>query len=204
MRINAAVYRNVRAPKNGTVRVQLGPGRKNYLAGWINIDANAVTGRCDVWADFNHGIPLRDRSVDAIYSYHVIEHLPDLQFHFLEMYRCLKPGGVFRVGGPHGESAIRKYLEGDASWFWKFPDDRQSLGGKLDNFIFCRQEHFHILTFSYISELAVQAGFEKPNEIPCGSTGHPDHFHPALLKREDEPTPDIPHTLVVEGVKSGG
>ena len=52
----------------------------------------------------------------------VIEHLPDLPGHFAEMFRALKPGGVFRIGGPNGDSAIRKFVEGDSAWFSDFPD----------------------------------------------------------------------------------
>src|SRR5436305_13370650 len=105
MRLNVALYRALRAPRSGVVRVQLGPGRKHYLDGWINLDANVFTRNCDVWADFRNKLPFRDGSVDAFYSHHVIEHLPDglMSSHFSEMFRCLKCGGLFRVGGPHGE-----------------------------------------------------------------------------------------------------
>ena len=100
---------------------------KNYLPGWVNVDANLFTGKCDVWADLRNPLPFRDESVDVFYSHHVIEHLPDLAFHFSELFRCLKPGGIFRVGGPNGDNAMRKYLEGDADWFIEFPDRRSSL-----------------------------------------------------------------------------
>ena len=51
MACNAAFYYLFRAPRSGVRYVQLGPGRKNYLPGWINVDANIVTGKSDVWAD---------------------------------------------------------------------------------------------------------------------------------------------------------
>ena len=67
----------------------------------------------DIWADISSRLPFRTGSVDAFYSYHVIEHLPDqaLPFHFAEMFRCLRNGRVIRVGGPHGDSAVRKFQE---------------------------------------------------------------------------------------------
>ncbi len=59
MRVNAAIYRMLRALSANlgrTVKLHLGPGQKNYLNGWINIDANMFTGKCDLWADLRHTI----------------------------------------------------------------------------------------------------------------------------------------------------
>jgi predicted SAM-dependent methyltransferase len=203
MRLNASIYRCVRAPSSGVVKVHLGPGTRNYLHGWINVDANAFTARIDVWADIQHGLPFRDNSVDAIYSHHVIEHLPDhsLPAHFREMYRCLKPGGVIRVGGPNGDSAMRKYLEGDLAWFSDFPDKRGSVGGRLANFIFCRGEHLTILTESYLREIADAVGFvDMANPRPGRETGSPEHFK-IVLEKEDQDFHMLPHTLIVEARK---
>lgn len=203
MRLNATIYRCVRAPFAGMVKVHLGPGTRNYLHGWINVDANAFTARIDVWADIGQGLPFRDNTVDAIYSHHVIEHLPDqsLLAHFREMYRCLKPGGVIRVGGPNADSAIRKYLEGDLSWFSDFPDKRLSVGGRLANFIFCRGEHLTILTESYLREIAEAVGFVSvTTPRPGRETGAPEFFAPVLAK-EDQDFDTMPHTLIVEACK---
>jgi len=204
MKLNGYIYRTFRAPTSGTVRVHLGPGQKHYFDGWINVDANIVTAQCDVWADLRNKLPFRDGTVDTFYSHHVIEHLPDhlLPFHFREMHRCLKPGGVFRVGGPNGDAAIRKYLDGDADWFPNFPDERSSLGGKLANFIFCRGEHFTILTESYLREIATSAGFPGVSVCtPITETNYPDLIGEEVLDTEYESTPDAPHTLIVEGQK---
>lgn len=201
MRLNGVVYRTFRAPRDGTVRVHLGPGQKNYIEGWLNIDANAFTGRCDVWANLADGIPLPDGTADAIYSHHVIEHLPDLPYHFREMHRCLKPGGVFRVGGPNGDMAIQKFVEGDSGWFADFPDRRRSLGGRFENFVFCRQEHLTILTLSYLEEIASDVGFVDVVQVPpCRDTNYPEHFG-VVLGMEYENTPQAPHTLLIEGRK---
>jgi len=176
MRLNGWLHRNLRAPRKGTVKVHLGPGRKNYLAGWINVDANCFTAKCDVWANLNNALPFPDNTVDVFYSHHVIEHLPDalLPFHFREMFRCLKNGGVVRVGGPNGDSAMRKYVEGDVAWFSDFPDKRGSLGGRLANFILCRGEHLAILTPSYLTELAGATGLVNLQIcLPAKQTHYP-------------------------------
>lgn len=202
MKLNGSRHRLLSARRDGVVRAHLGPGKTKYLEGWINVDANAFTARCDIWADLRNPLPFRAGSVDAFYSHHVIEHLPNLQFHFDDMYRCLKPGGVFRVGGPNGDAAIHKFVSGDAAWFSDYPDKRTSIGGRFENFIFCRQEHLTILTLSYLKELAERSGFTdlRPCQ-PIVETGFPAFFDESVLGTESETTPNCPHTLIVEGRK---
>jgi predicted SAM-dependent methyltransferase len=201
MKINGWVYRYVRAPKKGTLKVHLGPGQKKYIEGWINLDANMFTGRCDVWADLRNPLPFHDETIDCFYSHHVIEHLPNISTHLRDVYRCLKPGGVYRIGGPNGDSAVAKFLENDKQWFSDFPDARSSIGGRLDNFIFCRGEHLAILTFSFLEELLTEVGFtEVTRLLPVTETRYPELFGPCLLK-EEESDFDVPHTLIVEAIK---
>jgi predicted SAM-dependent methyltransferase len=201
MRLNGFLYRHLRAPRTGELRVHLGPGQNNYIENWINIDANMFTGKCDVWADLRNPLPFHDSSIDAMYSHHVIEHLPNLEFHFQEVYRCLKPNGIYRVGGPNGDAAIVKFLERDKSWFGNYPDDRKSIGGRFENFIFCRQEHLTILTFSFLEELMSSAGFSNFRScLPTKETNAQEIFKECLLM-EHESDFDAPHTLIVEAVK---
>lgn len=202
MYINGLLYKHLRSPKRGLVKVQLGPGQKNYFDGWINVDANMFTGKCDVWADIRNPLPFRDETVDFFYSHHVIEHLPDLQLHFNELYRCLKPGGKFRIGGPNGDVAIRKFVENDSAWFSDFPDNRASIGGRFENYIFCRGEHLTILTWSYLNELAAAAGFKNLRLCkPITETGFPEFVDAQVLSKEWESTPDHPHTIIIEAEK---
>lgn len=198
MRANAARHRWLGTPRQRPLRVHLGPGQRNYIAGWVNVDANAFTARCDVWADLRHPLPFRDGTVDALYSHHVIEHLPDLGRHFADAFRCLRPGALYRAGGPNGDSALARYAAGDASWFPDFPEHRASLGGRLENFIFCRGEHLTLLTRSYVEELFAEAGFVDPRVcLPARETGAPDVFGPCL-PFEFEEDAAAPHTLVIE------
>jgi predicted SAM-dependent methyltransferase len=181
--------------------VHLGPGQKNYLDGWINVDANAFTGKCDVWTDLRYPLPFHDATLDAVYSHHVIEHLPNMREHITDVFRCLRPGGVYRVGGPNGDSAIAKFLAKESKWFGDFPDSRKSVGGRFENFIFCRQEHLTILTFSFMEELLTDAGFSELRICkPVTETNYPRLFTDCLSK-EWESDPSCPHTLIIEAAK---
>ena len=51
MTLNGHFYRAFRsgsALKGDVVKLHLGPGQRNYMPGWVNIDANLFTGKCDV------------------------------------------------------------------------------------------------------------------------------------------------------------
>jgi predicted SAM-dependent methyltransferase len=201
MRANGYVYRHLRAPRRGSLKVHLGPGQRNYLQGWVNVDANMFTARCDVWADLRNALPFRPDTVEAFYSHHVVEHLPDLSAHFRDVFRCLKPGGVYRVAGPNGDAAIRRFLAEDKQWFGDFPDKRHSIGGRLENFIFCRREHLTILTQSFLEELLVEAGFRDFGAcLPSTQTGFDALFRDCLGTESETDFTD-PHTLVIEAVK---
>ena len=206
LRVSGWVYRNFMAPRQGVVKVQLGPGRRNYFPGWINVDGNFATAKLDVWANLHNKLPFPNNSVDVFYSHHVIEHLPDvfLQLHFCEMFRCLKPNGIIRVGGPNGDSAARKLIEGDAAWFSDFPVKRESVGGRYANYLMCKGEHLTILTLSYLTELANTAGFVDVRQCqPTVETFHSNLVDSTVFSHEHESTPAMPHTLIVEAVKPG-
>ena len=203
MAASGVFYRHFRAPRAGagTARAHLGPGQRNYISGWINVDANKFTARCDVWADLRNPLPFHPGSLDAVYSHHVVEHLPDIERHFQDVFRCLKPGGLYRVGAPHGDSAIRKFIEKDSAWFADFPDNRVSIGGRFENFVFCRREHLTILTLSYVEELMTRAGFTHIRScMPSRETRAPQLFTDCL-QYEDEVDFETPHTLIVEAEK---
>lgn len=203
MKVNGILYRAFRAARKGQLKVHLGPGKKNYIEGWVNVDANAFTGKCDVWADLRNPLPFHDGTVDAFYSHHVIEHLPDIPFHLAEVFRCLKPGGVYRVGGPSGDSAILKFMENDSDWFSDFPDKRTSIGGKFENFIFCRGEHLSILTFSMLEEYMSAIGYADIRSCKAVRETHCPELFGDCLSKEYESDFEVPHTLIVEATKPG-
>ena len=70
--------------KNSVLKLHLGPGKKNYIDEWINIDANMFTGKCDLWLDLRNKLPFKNSSVDYCYSHHMVEHLPNMKSHFVD------------------------------------------------------------------------------------------------------------------------
>lgn len=201
MRLNAARHRLVPLSLRRSRRAHLGPGQKNYIGGWINVDANLFTSRPDVWADLRYKLPFPDASLDAIYSHHMIEHLPDLDFHFRDMFRCLRAGGVIRVGGPHGDNAMKAMLAGLHQWFGDWPTRRRSLGGRLENFVFCKGEHVTILTESFLRELAEDAGFADIQTHLPRQTSYPEIFDASISILEDVNDEQPARTLLVEARK---
>lgn len=202
MRANASRYRNFPSSRYQNIRrAHLGPGQQNCLVGWINVDANFISSRPDIWSDLRFKLPFPENYLDCIYSHHVIEHLPNLDSHFHEMYRCLKPGGFIRVGGPHGDNAMQAMKEGFHDWFGNWPVKRLSMGGRFENFIFCKGEHLTILTESFLTELSEDAGFEEIQVYAPGETGHPEMISEDVFSLEPNSSPNLPRTLMIEARK---
>ena len=65
MCVSGRLYKHPRAPRlsKAPVKVQLGPSRAKYLDDWINVDANIITAKTDVWADLQDELPFRDNTV---------------------------------------------------------------------------------------------------------------------------------------------
>ncbi len=78
---------------------------------WTNIDFDARSPGV-IQCNLLRGFPFRDKSFDAVYSSHVLEHFTLDQGAYLlkEAFRVLKPGGLIRTVVPDLESAIREYV----------------------------------------------------------------------------------------------
>lgn len=66
---------------------------------------------------FTYPWPLADESVDYFHASHFVEHVPDWNAHFTEIYRCLKTGGHYELRAPF-------YLNN--RWF-QDPDHKQPI-----------------------------------------------------------------------------
>lgn len=78
---------------------------------WINLDINPPLAEVQA-CDIRRSLPYADRSIDACYSSHVLEHLTQSEAKRLvaECFRVLKPLGVIRIVVPDLEAIVRYYL----------------------------------------------------------------------------------------------
>jgi len=83
------------------VVIELGCGNNPQIKNAITIDVVDLE-YVNIVADLNKGLNfLPDNSVDAIYSFHFLEHVNDLSFFMKEIYRVLKKGGKNIGSVPH-------------------------------------------------------------------------------------------------------
>ncbi len=79
--------------------LNLGAGATQLHPAMINTDFVAFA-HIDIVADFSAPLPIRSDSVDAVVSISVFEHLAKPQFVAAEVWRILKPGGIFYLAVP--------------------------------------------------------------------------------------------------------
>jgi predicted SAM-dependent methyltransferase len=89
---------------------------QTFHSEWINVDvvpASPAVRRVDL----ARGLPFPDRSIDACYCSHVLEHLrPDDAGRALaELFRVLRPGGVVRIVVPDLRRVAEQYLSAFAA-----------------------------------------------------------------------------------------
>jgi SAM-dependent methyltransferase len=178
--------------KGGTgLRLHLGSGGNN-LPGWVNIDL--IGARADVAWDLRRPLPFPDRSAEAIFLEHVLEHMTVAEGmavlrHSLQV---LAPGGVVRVGVPDAGRYARSYAEGTGTIDELRPGRPTRMLALGEVF----QEHGHVSAWDgeTLTLVVTAAGFESADEMPGGTS-------------RLDPAPDsqvrIPETVYVEGVVPG-
>ncbi len=143
------------------------------------------------YGDVIGGLPLREKSVDAVYCSHVLEHLAldDLRKTLRNVYLYLKPGGIFRFVLPDLEGLARRYLEssdaGAASQFMRASylgvDSQGARFEKLSRSLFGRSAHLWMWDHKNIELELKEAGFTEIRRAVIG-----DNPDPHFAKVEDE------------------
>ena len=95
--------------ESNCIMLELGSGAKKGNNGWTTVDLYGA----DISHDLKKGIPLPDRSVDRIYTSHMLEHIPysSLIKFINECYRVLKDNGELSVAVPNAGFYITAYIE---------------------------------------------------------------------------------------------
>ncbi len=128
-----------RRSRSQRITVDLGCGVRK-MKGALGVDTVAVSG-VDVVADLNHGLPFKDSSVDAVYSYHVLEHMDDFLATMGEIWRVCRPGALVYVKAPHAASSFVT---------WKDPTHRRGLS--IATFAYFDDTYFDGAAFAYYSK----------------------------------------------------
>jgi SAM-dependent methyltransferase len=144
------------------------------------------------WADARH-LPIQDKSVEALYSSHMLEHLDrSAAREFLkEATRVLVPGGHLRIVVPDLRRRVDQYVaDGDAD---KFLDSTHlvvptatGIIGRLKLVVVGPRHHAWMYDERSLSTLLLVAGFRDVVCLPPGATNIPDPGALDLRQREDD------------------
>lgn len=102
--VEREIVDGIRATVADPSMIDLGCGYVDLPNGFTGIDAYASGDRIRNVDLFVSPWPIADASVDIFTSSHFVEHVPSWDNHFAEVYRCLKPSGVYRFCGPYAKS----------------------------------------------------------------------------------------------------
>jgi len=100
------------------MKLQLGCGNQIF-ENYINVDFKRLNG-VDVQADIRQ-LPFKDNSIEAIETYHTIEHIPrqEIESTLRDWFRVLKRDGELIIELPDFEQNCRDYLDAVAKEDWQ-------------------------------------------------------------------------------------
>jgi hypothetical protein len=136
----------------GTIRLNLGCGHIP-LPGYVNVDLRELPG-VDIVAEAGN-LPFGPRSVDEIYSAHLLEHFPQEEMRRrLLPYWCalLRPNGVLRAVTPDAAAMLSAAGAGK----YHFEDFREVVFGGQD---YEGDFHYNLFTPDSLGALLAEVGF---------------------------------------------
>jgi predicted SAM-dependent methyltransferase len=167
-------WRIRRLLQNNPTRLNFGCGDAN-ISGWIGID-RYFGKNVEIVLDLRRQLPLPNSCADFCYSEHFLEHLTpeEGQVHLSEVYRILKPGGIYRVVVPDVIEFVRRYLSGDIAFFrlaFPWADRPMQAIYAVANW---NGEHRNILDLSELRTMGKIAGFSEIERSEAQRSAFPD------------------------------
>ncbi len=145
------------------IKLELGSGGKKGSNGFTTVDQDGA----DITWNLKRGLPLKDKSVDFIYSSHLLEHIPFKQLiKFLEeCKRVLKEDGTFSVCVPNAGYFLNSYFKGEVfEWHNAWEEAKVDTGSKLDqlNYIaYLNEDHKYLFDEENLVNTLLTAGFSN-------------------------------------------
>ncbi|MBF0569789.1 MAG: methyltransferase domain-containing protein [Candidatus Omnitrophica bacterium] len=129
------------------------------------------------YADAVRHIPLRDQSVEVLYTSHMLEHLSEAEVGvFLrESQRVLCPGGIIRIVVPDLKWLVEQYVtSGDADEFIRetllsAPMPRSFLA-RIKYFLAGQRNHQWMYDSTSLCRVLATASFSDPRVMEAGTT----------------------------------
>lgn len=165
--------------------LNLGCG-SNKIPGAINVDINSALNP-NLVADFKKGLPFKDSSVDEVYLFHTIEHIPK-GFHGLiltEIRRVLVEDGLVYIAYPEFIKVATHYInnyKGQRNFWEATIYGRQSTPSDF---------HVTLMNSDEFREILEQVGFYKIQFMP-----EVEHSYNTICRaRKGDPMPSYEEVL---------
>lgn len=150
------------------MKIHLGCGNK-YIPGFVHIDAIPFEHVQHVSSVDNLGF-LNDKSVELIYTCHVLEHfrLSQIPLVLKEWHRVLSPDGTLRLAVPNFKSICELYT--------RTSDISQCLGPLYGRQDYLYNFHYTVFDFESLQQLLHDAGFTNVRPFDWRLTEHSHIF----------------------------
>lgn len=147
------------------VALHLGCGHSRP-PGWLNIDMFGTA--ADLPWDLRRPLPFAPRSIAAIFSEHLYEHLPYAAGNSLteQCFRLLRPGGVIRIGVPDAGKYLESYCGDGAFLRIHRPQAPTRMLAVAE--VFYRHGHVSAWDAGTLCLLLADAGFSNPHTCDWG------------------------------------